>query len=36
MPSTYRPISLLDTIDKLFEKILLARILHVVNERGLM
>jgi len=36
LPSSYRPISLLDTIGKLFEKILLARILHVVNERGLM
>jgi len=35
-PSSYRPISLLDTIGKLFEKILLARILHVVKERGLM
>ena len=34
--SSYRPISILDTIGKLFEKILLARILHVVNERGLM
>ena len=32
LPSSYRPISLLDTIGKLFEKILLARILHVVNE----
>ena len=36
LPSSYRPISLLDTIGKLFEKILLARILHVVSERGLM
>jgi len=36
LPSSHRPISLLDTIGKLFEKILLARILHVVNERGLM
>jgi len=34
--SSYRPISLLDTIGKLFEKILLARILHEVCERGLM
>ena len=34
--SSYRPIGLLDTIDKLFEKIQLARILHVVNERGQM
>jgi len=36
LPSSYQPISLLDTIGKLFDKILLARILHVVNERGLM
>jgi hypothetical protein len=36
LPSSYRPISLLDTIGKLFEKILLARILHEVNGRGLM
>jgi len=36
LPSSYRPINLLDTIGKLFEKIILARILHVVNERGLM
>ena len=34
LSSSYRPISLLDTIGKLFEKILLARILHLVNERG--
>ena len=36
LPSSYRPISLLDTIGKLFEKILLGRILHEVKERGLM
>ena len=36
LPSTYRPINLLDTIGKLFEKIVLARILHVAKERGLM
>jgi hypothetical protein len=36
LPSSYRPISLLETIGKLFEKILLARILHEVSERGLM
>ena len=36
LPSSYRPFTLLDTIGKLFEKILLARNLHVVNERGLM
>jgi hypothetical protein len=35
LPSSYPPISLLDTTVKLFEKILLARILHVVRERGL-
>jgi hypothetical protein len=35
LPSSYRPISLLDTIGKLFEKILLARILHEVSERRL-
>ena len=36
LPSSYRPVSLLDTIGKLFEKILLARILHVVSESGLL
>jgi hypothetical protein len=36
LPSSYRPIRLLDTIGKIFEKILLARILHEVNVRGLM
>jgi len=36
LSSSYRPISLLDTIGKLFEKILLARILHVVSDRGLL
>jgi hypothetical protein len=36
LSTSYQPISLLDTIGKLLEKILLARILHVVNERGLM
>jgi hypothetical protein len=35
LPSTYRPISLLDTIGKVFEKILLSRILSEVNESGL-
>jgi hypothetical protein len=36
LPSSYRPIIFLDTIGKLFEKILLARNLHEVNVRGLM
>jgi hypothetical protein len=36
LPSSYRPISLLDTIGKLFEKFLLARILQELNVRGLM
>jgi hypothetical protein len=36
LPLSYRPISLLDTIGKLFETILLAMILHKVFERGLM
>ena len=34
--SSYRPISLLDTIGKVFEKILLTRILHQVGECGLL
>jgi hypothetical protein len=36
LPSSYRPISLLDTIGMVFEKILLSRILSKVNERGLL
>ena len=36
LPSSYRPIRVLDAIGKLFEKILLARILYVVHERGLL
>ena len=36
LPSSYRPIGLLDRIVKLFEKILLTMILHEVSERGLM
>jgi hypothetical protein len=35
-PSSYRPINLLDSIGKLFENILLAKILHEVSERGQM
>ena len=36
LSSSYRPISLLVSIGKLFEKILLARMLYVVNERLLL
>ena len=36
LPSSYRPISLLDAIGKLFENIIRARILHVVSDRGLL
>jgi len=35
LPSSHGPISLFDTIGKLFEKILLARILNEVNVHGL-
>ena len=35
-PSSYRPISLLNTIGKLFENILLTRILYEVGKRGLL
>ena len=35
-PSSDRPISLLDTVGKLFEEILLTRILYEVGERGLL
>jgi hypothetical protein len=35
-PSSYRPITLLDTIGKLFEKFLLTRILHQVGDCGLL
>jgi hypothetical protein len=35
-PTSYRHISLLDAVGKLFEKILLIRILHEVGERGLL
>jgi len=34
LPSSYWPISLLDTIGKLFEKILLVRIIQVVRNAG--
>jgi len=36
LPSSYEPISLLDSIGKQFEKIILARVLHVVRDRGLL
>jgi hypothetical protein len=36
LPSSYRPINFLVAIGNLFEKILLARILHEVSEPGLM
>jgi hypothetical protein len=36
LPSSHRPINLLDTVGKLFEKILLTRVLREVNERGLL
>jgi hypothetical protein len=36
LPSSYRPISLLDTVGKLFEMILLTRIFREVNERRLL
>jgi hypothetical protein len=36
LPSSYRPISLLDTVGKLFEKILLTRVLKQVDERVLL
>jgi hypothetical protein len=36
LSSSYRPINLLDTNGKLFEKILLSRILHEVSERVLL
>jgi hypothetical protein len=35
-PSSYRPISLFDTVGKVFEKILFTRILREVNEPGLL
>jgi hypothetical protein len=36
LPSSYRPISLPDTIGKVFEKNLLSKILSEVYERGLL
>jgi hypothetical protein len=36
LPCSCTPISLLDTVDKLFEKILLSRVPREVNERGLL
>ena len=36
LPSSYRPISLLEKIGKLFENILLARLLHEVSVGRLM
>jgi hypothetical protein len=36
LPSSYRLISLLDMVGKLFEKILLTRVLRQINERGLL
>jgi hypothetical protein len=36
IPSSYRPISILDTTGKLFEKILLSRILSEVSGRGIL
>jgi hypothetical protein len=34
LPSSYKPISLLDTVGKLFEIIQLTRVLRKVNEHG--
>jgi hypothetical protein len=36
LPSFYRPVSLLDTVSKLFEKILLSRVPREKSERGLL
>jgi hypothetical protein len=36
LPSSYRPISLLDTIGKLFERILFSRIVNEVSGRELL
>jgi hypothetical protein len=36
LPSSYRHISLLDTVDKLFKKILLAEVLRELRVRGVL
>ena len=36
LPSSYRPISLLNTVRKIFEKILLSRIMTEIKSRGLL
>ena len=36
LPSSYRPISLLNTVRKVFEKILLSRIMEEIKYRGLL
>jgi hypothetical protein len=36
LPPNYRLISLLDTIGKIIEKILLAKVLHEISECGLL
>jgi hypothetical protein len=36
LPSSYRPIGLLDTVGKIFENILLARVLRELSKRGLL
>jgi hypothetical protein len=36
LPFLYKPIILLDAVSKLFEKILLVRVLREINERGIL
>jgi hypothetical protein len=36
LPSSYRPVSVIDIVDKLFEKILLYSVLREVNKRWLL
>lgn len=36
LPSSYRPISLIDTVGKMFEKILLARVFRKINKHGIL